>query len=763
MQVSALSTGRWRWAVPIALIVIGLVVFVVAASVRPFMVGGYRLDLDVYRIGSTVWQHGGDLYGSLPATRTHISMPFTYPPLSAIVLAPLNWVPFAVASAGISVLTAVSLLVVLVLALRRLGRRHARRLAAAALFPVALWLEPVRETLHYGQINALLMALVAIDCLLVRRGWPRGILVGLAAALKLTPAVFVLWFLLRRDWRGAIRAAVSFCVVTGVAFLIDPRDSLRYWTTTVFQTYRIGPAGAGDNQSITGTLARLGLTGTGRELLWFALAAVVLALTVLAMRRALAAGQPVLALSVNALAVLLCSPVSWSHHWVWAAPLALSLGVLGVRAKSVPLLAATAVTLVVFLVPFTGSFVFLGAALLLVVAFVPLRRPIGWAFVCRKPMTHADYLATRRFPALDGLRALSALAVVFFHNQGPDLLQGWIGVHVFFVLSGFLITTLLLREHTATGRVNLGNFYLRRAFRILPVYLLILGVIAIGLLAVGKFGGNALGRQFPLYLLFGNEFTTGGPFGQSWTLGIEQKFYLVWPALAFTTIIVGRRNLAGRRAALVAGLLTLALAAVPFTLGGDPRGWPVDYVPILLGCALALVMHDPRGFRVVAPLTRPWVAAGLGLGFVAGQLSVRSGARFLDHHRVVSEMPGFVAIIPFYALAVALLLPAVLAPGPGRWLVSRRPMVFLGERSYSIYLVQNLAQGLVLLAVPAATGLGRAVPVALVAVLFAHGLYRWVERPMIEKGRRIIAGRAVGSTKELLSAPKESAPVSPKA
>jgi peptidoglycan/LPS O-acetylase OafA/YrhL len=749
------------------LITLGLAVFMVVAASpmagRPFMAGGYRLDLDVYRIGSTVWQHGGDLYGTLPPTLTHASMPFTYPPLSAIVLAPLNWVPFAVASVGISVLTAVSVLAVLVLASRRLGWARGQWLAAGALFPVALWFEPVRETLGFGQINAVLMALVAIDCLLVRRGWPRGILVGFAAALKLTPAVFVLWFLLRRDWLGAVRAAVSFCVVTGVAFLIDPRDSLRYWTSTVFQAYRIGPAIAGDNQSITGMLARFGLTGTGRELLWLALAAVVLALTVPAMRRALAAGQPVLALSVNAVAVLLCSPVSWSHHWVWAVPLVLSLGVLGVRGKSVPILAVTAVALVVFLVPFTGSFVFLGAALLVVVALVPLRRPIGWAFVRRRPMTHADYLATRRFPGLDGLRALSALAVVFFHNQGPDLLQGWIGVHVFFVLSGFLITTLLLREHAATGRVNLGNFYLRRAFRILPVYLLVLGVIAIGLLAVGKFGGNAFGRQFPLYLLFGNEFATGGPYGQSWTLGIEQKFYLVWPALAFTTIIVGRRNLPGRRAALTAGLLTLALAAVPCTLGGDPRGWPVDYLPILLGCALALVMHDPRGFRIVRPLTRPWVAAGLGLGFVAVQLSVRSGARFLDHHRVLPEMPGFVAVIPFYALAVAMLLPAVVAPGPVRWLLSRRPMAFLGERSYSIYLVQNLAQGLILLAIPAVTGLGRAVPVALVAVLFAHGLYRWVERPMIQKGRRIIARRNVGSTKEPLFAPKESARVSPKA
>ncbi|HEY4454224.1 MAG TPA: glycosyltransferase 87 family protein, partial [Pseudonocardiaceae bacterium] len=604
----------------------------------------------------------------------------------------------------------------------------------------------------------LLMALVAIDCLLVRRDWPRGILVGISAALKLTPAAFLLWFLVRRDWRGAIRGLVSFGVVTGLAFLLDPHDSARYWTSTVFDTGRIGDAAASDNQSITGTLARFGLTGASRELLWLALAAGVLVLATLGMRRALAAGQPVLALSVNALAVLLCSPISWSHHWVWAVPLVLSLGVLGVRSRSVPILAAASVSLVVFLVPSLAVWdVYLGIALLATVAFVPLRRPIGWAaltgFLRRKPLEHADYLTMRRLAGLDGLRAIAALLVVFFHNQGPDILQGWIGVQIFFVLSGFLITTLLLREHASTGRVNLGNFYLRRAFRILPVYLLILGLITIGLLAVGKFASNPLGQQFPLYLLFGNEFTLGGPFGQSWTLGIEQKFYLVWPVLAFTTILIGRKALASRRAALTVGLLTLALAAIPFTVGSDPKGWPVNYVSILLGCVVALVMHDPRGYRVLRPLTRPWVAALVGVGFVVVHLSLRPIRDFVGHQ--VPGVPNYVTLVPVYALAVAILLPAVVAPGPVSWLLSRRPMTFLGDRSYSIYLVQNLAQGLVLVLVPTLTGLGRAIPVALVAVLFAQVIHRWLERPMIERGRRIIANRRARSTHDSVPAYSE--------
>ena len=498
-----------------------------------------------------------------------------------------------------------------------------------------------------------------------------------------------------------------------------------------------------DNQSITGLLARFGLTGAGREVLWLALAAGVLALAVLGMRRALAAGQPVLALSVNALAVLLCSPISWSHHWVWAVPLVLSLGVLGWRSRSVPLLAASAMAVVVF-----GGLslsvwdVYLGIALLALVAFVPLRRSIGWA----PPLEHADYLAMRRFAGLDGLRAIAALLVVVFHNQGPDILQGWIGVQIFFVLSGFLITTLLLREHAATGRVDLGNFYLRRAFRILPVYLFVLGLIVTGLLAAGRFASNPLGRQFPLYLLFGNEFTAGGPFGQSWTLGIEQKFYLVWPVRAFTTIVIGRRALASRRAALAAGLLTLALAAIPFTVGGDPKGWPVNYASILLGCGVALAMHDPRAYRALRPLTRPGVAALVGAGFVAVHLSLRPIRDGIG--RLLPDMPDYVTLVPVYALAVAILLPAVIAPGPVSRLLSRRPMTFLGDRSYAIYLVQNLAQGLVLLLVPTLTGLGRAIPVALVAVLFAHLIHRWLERPMIERGRQIVANRRARSTRD---------------
>src|SRR5262249_58552532 len=106
--------------------------------------------------------------------------------------------------------------------------------------PAALLLEPIRSTLTYGQIHVLLMALVTFDCLTRAPRWRRGILIGIAAALKLTPGVFLLFFLLRRDLRSAARAGLSFAACTGAGFALAPHDSVRYWTQVAYQPARIG-------------------------------------------------------------------------------------------------------------------------------------------------------------------------------------------------------------------------------------------------------------------------------------------------------------------------------------------------------------------------------------------------------------------------------------------------------------------------------------------------------------------------------------------
>ena len=189
-----------------------------------------------------------------------------------------------------------------------------------------IYLEPIRSNFDFGQINVVLMTLVIADCVPRRTPWPRGMLLGLAIALKLTPAVFLLYFLLRRDTRALLVTAASAVVATLAGFAFAWRDSLEYWTDTVRNTDRIGTATLNTNQNIAGALARLGL-GEGEQFVLWALACfAVLALTIwAARRRGLTAGrrharQPMLALICVAMFGLVVSPVSWSHHWVWALP-----------------------------------------------------------------------------------------------------------------------------------------------------------------------------------------------------------------------------------------------------------------------------------------------------------------------------------------------------------------------------------------------------------------------------------------------------------
>jgi alpha-1,2-mannosyltransferase len=284
--------------------------------------GGYRLDLDVYRTGAGVLLHGGDLYGRLPRLSNGVVLPFTYPPFAALCFVPLAILGYAAANWLLTAATigcVAATLRCFAASPPGVAGARMRRLLPWAL-PAALLLEPVRSTLAYGQINALLMALVTFDCLTPAPRWPRGIGVGIAAAVKLTPAVFVLFFLLRRDLRAAARAALAFAACTGAAFALDQHDSLRYWTQTAYQPARIGGIAYAANQSILGTLARLGLSHPAETWLWLALCLLAAALAVAGMRGALRTGQVTRALLLNAAAGLLISPISWSHHWVWAAP-----------------------------------------------------------------------------------------------------------------------------------------------------------------------------------------------------------------------------------------------------------------------------------------------------------------------------------------------------------------------------------------------------------------------------------------------------------
>jgi alpha-1,2-mannosyltransferase len=277
----------------------------------------YRVDLAVYRLGSTVLLHGGALYGPLPPLVTGQRLPFTYPPFAAILLSPFALLPEPAAAVVMTLLTIGALAVVVVLVLRSCVTLPHGWVGVGWVVLLAEVIEPVRTALYAGQVDVLLMALVVLDVLVAAPRWPRGLLIGIAAAVKLTPAVFVLYLVLRRDYRAALTAGLSFACATVVGFLMARADSVHYWTHLVFDDGRIGNAWYAGNQSWWGLLSRIHLSDGVRVGWWLALVAGTVVVTVPAMRRALRARRDTVALGLNAVCGLLVCPISWSHHWVW--------------------------------------------------------------------------------------------------------------------------------------------------------------------------------------------------------------------------------------------------------------------------------------------------------------------------------------------------------------------------------------------------------------------------------------------------------------
>ncbi len=314
-----------------ALTIISLLVAV--GAVLPWLIDpetGYRYatDLDVYRKGAQAFLAGENLYTQdyVVGKVDDIVLPFTYPPLAAMLFTPLALLPYTL---GLVIWTVGS--VALLWWCIGIVLRHAapalidadRRIIATWILPAALLTEPVRETLAFGQINIVLMALVLADTL-TRRTWlPRGVLIGFAAAIKLTPAVFILVFLVRRRWRDAAVTFASGVAFTLLAAAISWENSWTYWFGTLADTGRIGGEAYSSNQSIRGVLTRLAEPGERADsLVWLVLVLAALALIVWAMWRAESMLATVLLASTVA---LVCSPISWSHHWVWLVPVAITL------------------------------------------------------------------------------------------------------------------------------------------------------------------------------------------------------------------------------------------------------------------------------------------------------------------------------------------------------------------------------------------------------------------------------------------------------
>jgi alpha-1,2-mannosyltransferase len=312
--------------------------------------GNYALDLDIYRLGVQTWLSGQDMYGTLPPPMNGPVLPFIYPVFAAIVMIPLSVVPYWVSLLLVFALSVAALTVVIFLTARvawPAGGRQGAVSATMLAVPASLLIEPVSQTLAFGQINLLLMVMVAVDCLAPRTRWPRGLMIGLAAAIKLTPAGFVLFLLLRRDYRAVAVAAATGIVATGIGFLVAPTESARYWFG--------GPAASVSgstffsNETIQAILARQEVPEPLFTLIWLAGVVVVLALAVPIIRRA----DRAIALAATAAVVLMASPTSWSHHWVFVVPALIAIGTHAVRLRSWGWAVAGAATAVVFyLAPF---------------------------------------------------------------------------------------------------------------------------------------------------------------------------------------------------------------------------------------------------------------------------------------------------------------------------------------------------------------------------------------------------------------------------
>lgn len=289
---------------------------VVVAAVVGALVGGFP-DLHVYRYA------GRSVLDQWPAYRYDdpvTGYPLTYPPFAAVLMVPLALVPGWAAAGLWTGVSAGCLAVVVVLVRRDSGRPVPWAwVLAASLAAVAL--EPVWQNYVFGQVNAVLVLLVLVDVLRPERRWS-GVLVGIAAGVKLTPLVFVVLLLVVGQRAAAARATAAFGATVVVGLAAFP-GAASYWTDGLLDPRRVGPPALAHNQSVSGALTRV--LGSPSPVLWVAVAVPLAVGALLVARRWWLRGDRVLAACVAALAMLLASPVSWSHHWVWAVPMALAL------------------------------------------------------------------------------------------------------------------------------------------------------------------------------------------------------------------------------------------------------------------------------------------------------------------------------------------------------------------------------------------------------------------------------------------------------
>lgn len=360
--------------------------------------------------------------------------------------------------------------------------------------------------------------------------------------------------------------------------------------------------------------------------------------------------------------------------------------------------------------------------------------------------SYRAYRDLRRFGSLDGLRFLCIFAVLWHHGPYLDttaepvaiLSRGFLGVDFFFVLSGFLITTLLLREEARDGSFSLRQFYWRRICRIVPVYFLVVTLAAF--LFIGLNGERQYLDILPYYYLFLSNFLTEDIplLAPTWSLAVEEQYYLLWPLLL---LVLPRRwivpvLLTGIALNVAGAMGLLAVFGIrPVQVGELFLALPTaTYAPILMGSLTALLLHDPRGFAAAFRL----------LGHRYAPL-----AAFLGLAIVIQLAPADIAGLPNLAIhammCLSLITIVVREDHVLRPVLAFRPVARVGEISYGIYLYHLFALHAVVQIAPDGA-LGPTfvfVAYTLVSILVAELSFRTVEAYFMKlKSRRPFATRA---------------------
>ncbi len=300
-------------------------------------------------------------------------------------------------------------------------------------------------------------------------------------------------------------------------------------------------------------------------------------------------------------------------------------------------------------------------------------------------MDHREFLARRHFPSLDGLRGLSIIAVVWHHAAAkayPEFhlaQRGEYGVALFFSISGFLITTLLIREKVQHGDISLRAFYARRALRIFPLYyaVLMLYVALVFLTERGTVVGDQFWQNLPYFASYTNNYFVGSGerviFYFAWSLAAEEQFYLIWPFLEKRV----RRNLC---LGLLMVLIFLTIVEREVLLDGlEPKsGWTFIVsrfaTPIFLGVIAAHLLNDHYNYVLLRRfLGKPWSA------WVVGALCLVALSIALTPMTVI------------HVLFTCLVIACVMRPSHGlQWLFESRWLMSVGMVSYGVYLLHML-------------------------------------------------------------------------